>query len=331
MTAVRELAEGIGTAAACRDLGVSRASYYRIRKPHPVRIRRRGRPRNALSEAERDAVMQLLHAERFVDLAPLEIAAILEEEGNYLCSARTMYRLLAEHGEVRERRNMVRRPVYKKPELLATGPNQVWSWDITKLKGPRPGREYSLYVVLDIYSRYAVGWAVHDRESEALAQDLIDRCCGNQGIMPGQLSLHADRGPAMTSKSVCELLRDLGVTQSHSRPYMKNDNPYSEAQFKTLKYRGDFPERFAGHAHAVDHCTAFFDWYNNDHRHSGIRMLTPAALHYGKADEILETRYQARLAAYLRHPQRFARPPHRQPVPAAAWINPPEVMPERLN
>lgn len=328
MRAVQELAEGIGTVAACRALGVSRATFYRRKTPRQgLKARRYSRPVRALSPEERAEVMELVHSSRFVDLAPREIVAMLEDEGRYLCSVRTMYRLLQEHGEVRERRHIARRPVYQKPELIATGPNQVWSWDITLLKGPVRSARYHLYVVLDIYSRLVVGWTVDTRESELVAADLLDRCCAEQEILPGQLTIHADGGPSMTSKSVSELLREMGVTESHSRPYVKNDNPFSEAQFKTLKYRPDFPERFASLAHAEQHCAAFFGWYNHEHRHSGILMLTPASLHYGHAEAILEQRYQTRLKAYEEHPERFARPPRRLSPPAAVWINPPEVRP----
>ncbi|GBE47007.1 integrase core domain protein [bacterium BMS3Bbin12] len=246
------------------------------------------------------------------------------EEGRYLCSVRTMYRLLKEAGEARERRNQLRHPLYTKPELLATGPNQLWSWDITKLKGPAKWTYFYLYVLLDVFSRYVVGWMVATRESATLAEKLIRETCTKQGIARGQLTVHADRGSSMTSKAVALLLADLGVTKTHSRPHVSNDNPFSEAQFKTLKYRPGFPRCFGSLEDARTHCQAFFRWYNHEHRHSGIAYLAPKDVHYGRADEILEARARTLDAAYEANPARFKgkRPVPNRP-PEAVWINPP--------
>jgi putative transposase len=236
-----------------------------------------------LSQEEKTQVRQVLDSERFQDCAPRQVYATLLDEGEYLCHWRTMYRILDEHGEVRERRNQLQHPVYTKPELLATAPNQLWSWDITKLKGPAKWTYYYLYVVLDVFSRYVVGWMVAEREAANLAEKLIADSCTKQGIEPSQLTLHADRGPSMRSKSVAQLLADLGVTKTHSRPYTANDNPYSESQFKTMKYRPDFPERFDSVVDARSWGREFFRWYNHDHRHSGLGLMTPATVHYGQA------------------------------------------------
>lgn len=250
--------------------------------------------------------------------------ARLLDEGKYLCSIRTMYRILHAANEVKERRNRVCHPAYTKPELLATGPNQVWSWDITKLKGPQKWQHYCLYVIMDIFSRCVVGWMIAERESEKLAQRLISDTLRKHGIKRRQLVLHADRGSAMTSKPVAQLLADMGVTKTHSRPHTSNDNPYSEAQFKTLKYRPDFPERFGSLEDARSFCRDFFRWYNEEHYHSGIALLTPATVHLGKADEVIQRRSAVLEAAYEAHPERFVRmKPSHAPVPAAAWINPP--------
>jgi putative transposase len=268
----------------------------------------------------------ILHSERFVDQAPREVYATLLDEGSYLCSVSTMYRLLAEQGEARERRNQLVHPAYAKPELLATAPNQVWSWDITKLLGPVKWSYFYLYVIMDIFSRYAVGWMVATRESAALAQRLIQETCAKQGIAPGKLTIHADRGSSMTSKPVALLLADLGITRTHSRPYNSNDNPYSEAQFKTLKYRPEFPERFASVEEARTFCQTFFRWYNRDHHHAGIGLLTPEALHYGRASLVTEARQRVLTAAYTAHPERFVnKPPQPPAIPTAVWINPPKV------
>jgi len=267
--------------------------------------------------------MEALHSDRFMDMAPGQVVATLADEGVYLCSERTMYRLLAEAGESRERRDQRVHPVYEKPELLARGPNEVWSWDITKLKGPRKWTYFYLYVVLDIFSRYVVGWMVAERESASLAKQLIAETCEKQGIGANQLALHSDRGAPMTSKLLAQLA-DLGVTKSFSRPHVSDDNPFSESQFKTLKYRPEFPSRFEGYEHAKGFCRDFFDWYNRSHRHSGIAMLTPEQLHYGEAEAVLENRHRVLLDAWREHPERFVRGrPGPQAVPEAVWINPP--------
>ncbi len=319
---VDELASAVGTQAACRALGVSRATVYRRRRPWTPRAPRR-RPARALADAERQAVLAELHHPRFVDLAPAEVYATLLDEGRYLCSLRTMYRVLAAAQEVRERRNQLRH-VAPKPELLATRPNEVWSWDITKLLGPAKWTYYYLYVILDIFSRYVVGWMVTHQESAALAERLIAATCEKQEILPDQLTIHADRGSSMTSKPVALLLADLGITRTHSRPHVSNDNPFSEAQFKTLKYRPEFPDRFSSLEAARAFCHPFFTWYNTAHRHGGIGLLTPGMVHYGQAEAVRTQRAAVLAAAYAAHPERFVRQPPKPPaLPAAAWINPP--------
>ena len=336
MEAVTELAPTVGTASACRALEVSRATWYRhrpapedatpleaplplVEAPPPAPISPR-----ALSQEERQAVLHELHSERFVDRAPTDVYASLLDEGTYLCSPRTMYRILEDQDEIRERRNQARHPHYVRPELLATGPNQLWSWDITKLLGPAKWTYYYLYVILDVYSRYAVGWMLAYRESAALAEELIAQTCGKQGIRPGQLTIHADRGSSMTSKPVAMLLADLGVTKTHSRPHVSNDNPFSEAQFKTLKYRPQFPARFGSIEDARAFCTGFFHWYNTEHHHSALGLLTPEAVHYGRAAQVLSARAATLAAAHAAHPERFV---HGMPKPAelpnAVYINPP--------
>ena len=267
----------------------------------------------------------MLHSERFADLAPAEVWAILLDEGVYLVSESTFYRLLRQAGEVRERRRQATHPAKVKPELVASAPNVVWSWDITKLRGPAKWSYYYLYVILDIFSRYVVGWMVASRESAPLAEVLIRQTCTKQGIDHAQLTIHADRGSSMTSKSVTLLLADRGVTQSHSRPHVSNDNPFSEAQFKTLKYRPDFPDRFSSIEDARRHCQVFFGWYNDEHRHSGIGLHTPADIHYGLAEAIRDKRAGVLDAAYAAHPERFVRKPPEPPkIPETSWINRPD-------
>jgi putative transposase len=325
MQAVEQLAPQAGIAAACEALGVSRASFYRQQQPRSIEPKPRPRPTRSLSQSEQQKVLEVLHSERFVDQSPAEVYATLLDEGIYLCSLRTMYRILAEHEEVRERRNQRRHPVYQKPQLLATGPNQLWSWDITKLPGPGKYTYFHLYVILDVFSRYVVGWMVAHRESEILAERLIRLTCQKQQIQPQQLTLHADRGSSMRSKTVALLLSDLGITKSHSRPHVSNDNPFSEAQFKTLKYQPQFPKQFGSIEDARTFCHPFFDWYNHDHYHSGIGWLTPAMLHYGQAEHVVQQRQQVLLAAYLAHPERFVQgQPSPPSVPTEVWINPPQ-------
>jgi putative transposase len=327
MSAALELGESVGQAAACRALGVPRASLYRSMQPAPSR-RVLPTPERALTAAERQTVLDHLHSERFSDKAPAEVYATLIDEGIYLCSIRTMHRILAQNGELKERRNQLRHPQYKKPELLATGPNQVWTWDITKLLGPAKWTYFHLYVILDIFSRYVVGWMVAPRETAELARRLIADTCEKQGIVPGTLTIHADRGTSMTSKPVALLMADLGVTKTHSRPHVSDDNPYSESQFKTLKYMPEFPERFGSIEDSRAFGQKFFPWYNHDHHHSGIALLTPEMLHYGMAGEVIELRQQVLDQAYARNPERFVRaPPRHPPQPTAVWINPPTPSP----
>jgi putative transposase len=326
MDAAETLAPDVGTAAACRAMGVARATLYRRRCPkEPMdETRPKRRQPRALDHLERQAVLDTLHSPRFVDKAPAAVWAALLDEGTYHCSIRTMYRILHDHAEVRERRNQLRHPTYKKPELLATGPNQVWSWDITKLLGPAKWTYYYLYVILDIYSRYAVGWMLASRENADLAKRLIRDSIDRQHVDPGELIIHSDRGPSMKSHGVAQLLGSLGVTKSHSRPHVSNDNPFSESQFKTLKYRPEFPDRFGSQQDAHAFCKPFFHWYNHEHYHSGLGMLTPAAVHYGRAAEIRATRQQTLDVAFAAHPERFVRkPPQPMALPEAVWINPP--------
>ena len=306
MNAAFELGDSVGKSVACRALGVPRSTLYRRMLPlAPRRIR--PTPARALDAVERHAVLDHLHSERFRDRAPAEVYATLIDEGVYLCSIRTMHRILAENGELKERRNQLRHPQYTKPELLATGPNQVWSWDITKLLGPAKWTYFHLYVILDIFSRNVVGWMVAGRETAELAKRLIAATCEKQGIAAGSLTIHADRGTSMTSKPVALMLADLGVTKTHSRPHVSDDNPYSESQFKTLKYRPEFPDRFGSIEDARVFCQRFFPWYNHEHRHSGIALLTPDMLHYGMASQIIEQRQNVLDQAYARTPERFVR------------------------
>ena len=326
MTAAHQLGQKVGRAAACRALNVPRASLYRhLRTSEPAapEAPRRRSPR-ALTPAEQQRVLDVLHAERFQDKAPTEVFATLLDEGTYLCSVRTMYRILEQAGEIRERREQLRHPNYQKPQLLATGSNQVWSWDITKLLGPVKWTYFYLYVILDIFSRYVVGWMVAERESAELAKRLIGETCRKQNIAPDQLTIHADRGTSMTSKPVALLLADMGVTKTHSRPHVSDDNPFSESQFKTLKYRPQFPERFGSIQDARAFCQVFFPWYNTEHHHSGIGLLTPEALHHGRADHIMAQRQAVLSQAFQRNPERFVREHPRPPArPTAVWINPP--------
>jgi putative transposase len=283
------------------------------------------RPARALSRAEQEHILQVLNSERFQDCAPREVYATLLDEQIYLCSWRTMYRILSASHPVRERRNQLQRPNYSKPELLATKANQLWSWDITKLKSAKPWSYYYLYVILDVFSRYVVGWMICERESAALAEAFIAETCAQQQIEPSQLTLHADRGSSMTSKQVCHLLADLGVNKTHSRPHVSNDNPYSESQFKTLKYQGDFPKCFGSIQNARQWARAFFHWYNHEHHHSGIGLLTPAIVHSGQATFVTQQRQVALHKAYEAHPERFVRGIPKPPaVPTAVWINPPK-------
>ena len=329
--AVAELAPQIGVRAACHAVGGAQAGYYRRHRtspapPRPTPMAHRDRPQpRALTEHEQQAILDVLHSPRFVDAAPAHVWATLLDEGVYLGSVSTFYRLLRHAGETRERRRQASHPASVKPELIATAPNQVWSWDITKLHGPAKWTYYHLYVILDIFSRYVVGWMVAHRESAALAEVLIRQTCTKQHIGRDQLTIHADRGSSMTSQPVAFLLAELGITQSHSRPHVSDDNPFSEAQFKTLKYRPDFPGRFPSIEAARAHCQLFFPWYNDQHRHSGLGLHTPADIHYGTAAVIHQQRGVVLTAAYHAHPERFVRKPPQPPaLPTSAWINPPD-------
>ena len=331
MDAAGQLAKTAGMVKACLALGVSRATWYRRRRPLKDRaVAGRTKPPRSLSESERQAVLDVLHCERFMDKAPAEAYATLLDEGSYLCSERTMYRILSEDSEVRERRNQLKHPKYERPELVATEPAQIWSWDITKLLGPVKWTYFYLYVILDIYSRYVVGWMVAHRESAELARRLIEESCLKHSIVADELTIHSDRGTSMKSKAVAQLLADLGVTKTHSRPRVSNDNPFSESQFKTLKYSSAFPGRFGSIEDAKSFCRRFFHWYNNEHRHSGIAMLTPAMVHFGMAHQILEARQRVLDDAFSRHPERFVnKHPSPRNLPEAVWINRPEKCLER--
>lgn len=324
MNVTESLAREVNISQACCALTVPRASFYRWRRRNDQRKRQRPAPPLALSLAEQEAVLAVLHDDRFVDQAPQEIYNTLLDEGNYLCSVRTMYRILEKHNEVKERRNQLSHPNYQKPELIADGPNQVWSWDITKLKGPVKWTYYYLYVILDIFSRYVVGWMIAHRELATLARKLIEQSCEKQEIQQDQLIIHSDRGPSMTSKSVAFLLADLGVIKSLSRPHVSNDNPYSEAQFKTLKYQPQFPERFGCIEDTRIFCQRFFTWYNTEHYHSGIGFLTPETVHYERAEQIVKERQNVLDMAFMNHPERFkGKMPKPAPIPQTVWINKP--------
>jgi putative transposase len=325
MVAIEAVTATGETAALCHSVGLARATLYRRRQPARVSAPTPRAPSSrALVPAERQAVLDVLHSERFVDQSPAEVQATLLEEQTYLCSTRTMYRILDAAQEVRERRDQARHPAYAKPELVASAPNQIWSWDITKLKGPIPYLCYSLYVILDLFSRYVVGWMVAAHENARLAQRLIDATCRKQGIGPNQLTIHADRGAPMRSKLVAELFSDLSIDASHSRPRVSNDNPFSEAQFRTFKYRPECPDRFGAIEHARSVSRDLFAWYNDAHHHSGLSYLTPADVHYGRATATLAVRHRTRVAAYTAHPERFVQgPPRLETLPHAVWINPP--------
>jgi len=327
MAAALETAPRLGTARTCRALGLAKASYYRRLHPVPAGRTARPSPPRTLSPAERQSVLDILHAPEFADRSPAEVYYTLLDQGTYLCSPRSMYRILQQSHEVRERRDQLRHPAYKKPELLATGPNQVWSWDITKLRGPATWTYFYLYVILDIFSRYVTGWLLAHAENASLASRLIQETCERQGIQPGQLTLHDDRGAAMTALTFSQKLQSLGVSQSFSRPHVSDDNPFSESAFKTLKYHPGYPDRFGGFDDALAFCREFFPWYNTRHRHGGIGYLTPEIVHYGLAHAAIKERQHALFAAYQAHPERFVRKaPSPSPLPEAVWINPPKQL-----
>jgi putative transposase len=339
--ATQSTGSGISIAMACQVLSLSRATFYRGRTvpvidqsdpaaaavtPQPCRVLGR-----ALSVLEQERVIDELHSDRFMDLAPPQVYAKLIDEGDYLCSISTMYRLLRKRGEIVERRRLRSHAAATRPELLATGPNQVWSWDITKLKGPRKWSYYYLYVILDVYTRFVVGWCIAERENAQIAEALIQETLLRENIQPGVLTIHADRGSAMTSTTVAELLIDLGVTKSHSRPHTSNDNPFSESHFKTMKYRPQMPDRFGSVEEARELFRDLFHWYNHEHRHSGLALLTPATVHSGKGEAAIQARAKVLDAAYAAHPQRFVKnPPRPEALPQSVWINPPvKVEPSR--
>jgi putative transposase len=326
--AAEQLAKTVGVQTACQVLAVPRSSLYRARQMAASGPKLPAKPvasPRALALAEKQEVRRMLNSPRFQDQAPREVYATLLDEGQYLCSWRTMYRILDENQAVRERRNQLRHPNYVKPELLATKPNQLWSWDITKLLGPAKWTYYYLYNILDVFSRYSVGWMIAEREAASLAEELIAATCIRQAIQPRQLTIHADRGSSMTSKPVALLMADLGVTKTHSRPHVSNDNPFSEAQFKTLKYRPDYPGRFGCQLDARRWAHTFFDWYNNEHHHSALGLLTPAVVHFGRAQAVLIQRQQVLKDAYQKNLERFVKGPATpQPLPVAVWINPPK-------
>ena len=318
--------------AACAALGLSRASFHRrtaaARRP-PKPLKPRPKPARALTVAERKAVLDLLGEPRFVDQAPAEVYAALLDEGLYFCSIRTLYRILNDNAQVKERRKQLTHPVYKKPELIAVAPNQVWSWDITKLMGPAKWTYFYLYVIIDIFSRRVVAFQVADAESVALFKPLFEDAVEKHAVPPGQLTLHADRGPTMKAKATAFLLADLGVTKSHSRPHTSNDNPFSESLFKTCKYQPEFPDKFGSIQDAKAFCRRFFDWYNCDHHHLGIGLMTPNQVHYGQADEVWAERQKTLQIAFDANPNRFVNgKPTPPPKPTAAWINPPQTKSE---
>lgn len=337
--AITQLAPLVGVSRACQVLGVPRSAYYRACSPRAEQplaapsasddaptvqppVRRRT-PR-ALSEAERAHIRALLNSQRFADLSPREIYATLLDEGVYLCSWPTMYRILRAAGETTRRRDQAQRSAYLKPELLATRPKQLWSWDITKLKGPATWTYYYLYVILDVYSRYVVGWMIALREAAEVAEAFIAETCEREQIARDQLTIHADRGSAMTSKCVAQLLLDLGVAKTHSRPHVSDDNPFSEAQFKTTKYHPTFPDRFGSLEDARTWARPFFQWYNHEHHHTALGLLTPATVHRGQVEPALARRQQVLSMAYQAHPARFVRgAPQPERPPSAVWINPP--------
>lgn len=324
--AVEELAQAIPVTAACAAFGFARSSLYRLRQePTPKTETPKSHVQHrALTESERAQVLDTLHSERFQDSPPRQVWATLLDEGEHLCSVSTMYRLLHEQGESQERRDQRTHPAYARPELLATAPNQLWSWDITWLRGPQRLEYYYLYVILDVFSRYVVGWMIAEVESADLAQRLIAETCRKWAIQPDTLTIHADRGAPMTSKAVAQLLEDLGIGKSHSRPNTSNDNPFSEAQFKTMKYRPDYPDRFADMERARAWAVPFFDWYNNDHRHTSLGLMTPQMVHFGHAAQVTQQRTQVLQTAYERHPERFVKGVPQPPLlPQAVWINPP--------
>jgi putative transposase len=328
MTLLEEVSLSYGITTACQALAVPRSWYYRQKAAGGLaqeKSESRSTPKHALSKAEKARMRRVLNSEQFVDQSPREVYATLLDEGVYLCHWRTMYRILTEHDEVRERRNQRQHPKHSKPQLVASGPNELWSWDITLLAGPARRLFYYLYVILDVFSRLVVGWLVDEGESSELAEMIIAAACNKQNIRRDQLTLHADRGSTMRAKTVAQLLADLGVTKTHARPYTPNDNPYSEAQFKTMKYRPNYPDRFDSLDHARNWARAFFTWYNQKHHHTGLGLMTPAVVHYGQTDEVRAQRQHVLDEAYAAHPERFVKGrPIAPKAPDQVWINPPQ-------
>jgi putative transposase len=327
---VKALAKTTDVVTACRALAVPRATYYRHRQPPQAPVTeeapKKERPRNPrrYSDAEREEILAVVNSSEFMDKAPEQIVAILAERDTYVASARTMYRVLAEENQVHDRRGRRHHPVHVMPRLVAHGPNEVWSWDITKLKGPAKGIFYMLYVVLDIFSRYVVGWLLAEHENAKLAQHLLRETMSKHGVEPGQLTIHQDRGSPMRAKSTRDMLDDLGATRSYSRPRVSNDNPFSESQFGTLKQRPELPGRLGSAQHARQVLRPLLTSYNEEHHHSGIQLLTPAQVHYGRAEEVLAQRHTVRLAAYNAHPERFINgPPKLEILKGEVWINQP--------
>jgi putative transposase len=317
--------KNIALSALCDNLKLSRATLYRHNKAaqSSAFLGRPRRPHNAINNEQKQQILSLLHSERFIDATPYDVFYTLLDEGQYIASVRTMYRVLLEAGESHERRNVRSHKHAVKPELIATAPNEVWSWDITKLKGPGRLVYFHLYVILDIFSRYVVGWMIADRECQHLAKKLIQKTVLKYGIQPGQLTLHSDNGPSMASQTVSQLLEKIGVLKTHNRPYTSNDNPFSESHFKTLKYCPEFPDEFASIGHGEKFCHGFFDWYNHVHYHSGILFLRPATVHFGQANEVLKKRHEVLLCAYEANPACFN---HKMPTSKRlmpVYINPP--------
>jgi len=326
MQNAHQLAIDIPIMRVCQWLGLSRSSFYRSRQgQQATKTVLPSKPARTLSQAEREKVRNVLNSERFQDKSPYQVyATLLDDEQTYLCSISSMYRILRENDEIRERRQQRQHPPYVKPELLATQPNQLWSWDITKLLGPAKWTYYYMYVILDVFSRYVVGWLISEQESASIAEQFIAESCFKQNIRQDQLTLHADRGSSMTSKMVAHLLADLGVTKTHSRPYTSNDNPFSEAQFKTMKYRPSYPDHFGCIEDARAWAKPFFHWYNNAHRHTGLALMTPAAVHTGLSTQLTTQRQATLQAAYEEHPERFVKGrPQPLQIPDKVWINPP--------
>ena len=320
---MKDLAAKIGVKAAYEALNLPRSRAYQQPK---VAKQGREKPSHALSNAQRAEVRALLNSERFMDKAPRQVYAALLDDAQYRCHWRTMYRILSEHDEVRERRILRQHPVYQKPELLATAPNQVWSWDITTLRGPSKWSHYKLYTVLDIFSRYVVGWMIAEVESSEFAKQLVAATAKKQGIQPEELVLHADNGAPMTGKPLSQLLTSLGIEQSHSRPHTSNDNPFSEAQFKTMKYRPDYPQRFENIQAARIWAETFFTWYNEEHYHTGLNLFTPSSVHYGEVLDLQAQRQAVLAQAFAAHPQRFSQgKPQVKGAPTAVYINPLKV------